>query len=338
MMCMSLSLPNLYPIASRRSPLAMAQTYLVAQELAYAAQSNQGNAQQVSLSKQEIDKSFPILPFVSTGDKNLQGSLADVGGKGLFTKEVEEALLSGEARFAVHSMKDMPVDMPEGLVIAAIPARENPYDAFISEIAKSPWDLPKGAKIGTASVRRRAQILANRPDIHCEVLRGNVNTRLAKLKEGHLDATFLAVSGLKRLGFEHVITKQMDDGTMLPAIGQGALCIQARSDDQEALALAAKISCPVTTLCVTMERAFLRGLDGSCKTPMAGLAVIDKTHDTDDNRKIIFKGEYLLEGSDQNKHQVEEEFIIGKRPIDAKILDEVSTIADRLARQIKQKL
>lgn len=250
-----------FAIASRRSPLALAQARMVQAMIAKTAGIEPDAA--------------PIRDYVSSGDRNLSGSLAEVGGKGLFTKEIEDALLSGAARFAVHSMKDMPPESPPGLITAAIPAREDPRDVFISSIAASPWDLPQGAKVGTASVRRAAQLLSRRPDLKVAPLRGNVGTRLEKLERGEADATFLALAGLKRLGMESHATCIMAPEDMLPAAGQGALCVQTREDDKEARAIAASFNCNKTSNCVAMERAFLAGLDGSCRTPIAALAVIE---------------------------------------------------------------
>lgn len=234
----------------------------------------------------ELENTLPLKTYVTSGDKNLTGSLAQIGGKGLFTKEIEEALLSGTARFAVHSMKDMPAAMPEGLVTAAVPPREDPRDCFISLKAGSPWDLPEGAEVGAASVRRIAQLLARRPDLQPVTLRGNVGTRLQKLEKGEAAATFLALAGLKRLGLEDRATLIIPTDEMLPAPGQGALCVQARADDQEALALAANIDCPKTRICVAVERAFLGALDGSCRTPIAALATIEDS-------EVYFRSEVL---------------------------------------------
>ena len=235
----------------------------------------------------------PIHDYVSTGDRNLSGSLADIGGKGLFTKEIEDALLSGAARFAVHSMKDMPAESPPGLVMAAIPAREDPRDVFISFVAPTPWKLPQGAQVGTASVRRAAQLLSRRPDINIVPLRGNVGTRLDKLERGEADATFLALAGLNRLDLEGHATAIMATDEMLPAVGQGALCVQTREDDAEARAIAATFNCVETSVCVSMERAFLAGLDGSCRTPIGGLAIIQQD-------EIRFYGELLsLDGKER---------------------------------------
>ncbi len=273
---------KVFAIASRRSPLAQAQTRQIQALLGKA----------LGAGEDELDLVLPVETFVTAGDKNLAGSLAEIGGKGLFTKEIEEALLSGAARFAVHSMKDMPAQSPAGLVTAAIPAREDPRDCFLSFVAPEPWDLPENAIIGAASVRRIAQILNRRPDLQPQTLRGNVGTRLEKLKNGEADATFLALAGLKRLGLAAEAVKIMPPGEMLPAVGQGALCIQARADDEDALALAAKISCSTSTICVAVERAFLAALDGSCRTPIAGLAVRE-------GDEVWFRGELLsLDGAD----------------------------------------
>lgn len=270
---------EIFPIASRKSPLALAQAKLVSQWLAQVSERPIKSS----------EKHFPVIGLISSGDKNQIGSLADSGGKGLFTKEIEQALLNGEARYAVHSMKDMPAQNPPGLVIAAIPRREDPRDAFICENYSNLQNLPSGAILGTASVRRKAQIHNIRQDLKTELLRGNVSTRLKKCAEGDIAATFLAVAGLNRLGLTKHITQIMSPDEMLPAVGQGALCIQARQDDEEALALAAKITCKETELCVTMERAFLATLDGSCKTAIAGLATIDSD-------QLYFLGEYFIDG------------------------------------------
>ncbi len=283
---------NLFPIATRRSPLALKQAELVAQALAKVISDDTKCDPAPSPIKQ-----FPIVGLTSTGDKNLSGSLADSGGKGLFTKEIEQALLDGEARFAVHSMKDMPVTLPEGLEIAAIPARQDPRDAFISPCAANIDDLSIGAIIGTASARRSAQVKYHRPDIECKIIRGNINTRLEKLQKGDMAATFLAVAGLNRLNLANHITHIMEIDEMLPAIGQGALCIQTRSDDRKALHLATKLTCARTQICVMAERAFLAHLDGSCKTAMAAHAFFE-------NETLSFYGEYFVD-QDRTKLQAQ---------------------------------
>jgi len=264
-----------FPIASRRSPLAQAQAFLVADLLSKSG-----------IKSSREDYAFPVQTYVTQGDKNLSGSLAQIGGKGLFTKEIETALLSTDARFAVHSMKDMPVEMPDGLVLGAIPQREDVRDAFISIKSKTPWDLDKDALIGTASVRRSAQLLARRPDLRCEVIRGNVGTRIALLEEGSVDGTLLAMAGLKRLDIDLPSIHPINTSDMLPAVGQGALCVQIRSDDDEAMSMAHDINHLESHYCVAAERAFLAILDGSCRTPIAGYAYID-------DGELIFEGEIL---------------------------------------------
>lgn len=295
---------NTFAVASRQSPLAQVQARHVRGLIAAA----------MGLAGDEIETRMPVKTYVSTGDRNLSGPLAEIGGKGLFTKEVEEALLTGAARLAVHSMKDMPAVHPEGLVTAAIPTREDPRDCFLSPKAETPWDLPEGAVVGAASVRRIAQVLRRRPDLKTAALRGNVATRLEKLAAGDADATFLALAGLKRLGLEKKATRILDPDEMLPAAGQGALCVQARADDAEALSIAQRIACPETTICVAVERAFLAGLDGSCRTPIAGLARVD-------NGVVRFRGELLsLDGQrcfetardfDYDPHGVDEAAAVG---------------------------
>ena len=270
-----------FAIASRRSPLAQAQARHVQAMFARA----------MGLDDEDREKVLPIETYVTTGDQNLAGSLAEIGGKGLFTKEIEEALLTGSARIAVHSMKDMPAVMPDGLIEAAIPAREDPRDCFISKKATDPWSLPEGATIGAASVRRIAQVLNRRPDLKVKTLRGNVGTRLEKLAAGEVDGTFLARAGLNRLGLEGKATSVLDPADMLPAVGQGALLIQAHKDDEETLTIARKLACPKATFCVAMERAFLATLDGSCKTPIGGLAIVE-------GEDVFFRGEILsLDGA-----------------------------------------
>ena len=252
-------------IASRQSPLAVAQAVAVRAMLGRAAR----------LPESAWETAFPLKTYVTSGDKNLQDTLADAGGKGLFVKEVEAALLSGEADIAVHSMKDMPAVMPEGLALAAVPPREDPRDAFVSLHGTSLMDLAEGAIVGTSSVRRAAQLLRLRPDLHVVPFRGNVQTRLAKLTGGVADGTFLAEAGLRRLGRDDVARQVMEPSHMLPALGQGVLCVQARSDDAETLERTATIACEQTAAASAVERAFLARLDGSCRTPMAGLAVVE---------------------------------------------------------------
>ena len=254
-----------FTLASRKSPLAVRQATLVRARLADA----------IGLSAGELETHLTLKTFVTQGDKRLAGSLAEIGGKGLFTKEIEFALLNGDADIAIHSMKDMPAQMPDGLVTAAIPAREDARDAFISGMASSPWELPENAVFGTSSVRRAAQLLHRRPDLKIVPLRGNVDRRLEKLAAGEADATLLAEAGLRRLDKSDVQRTVLEPQEMLPAVGQGVLCVQMRADDDRLGQVRAALSCRSTTLASAAERAFLERLDGSCQTPIAGLAVLD---------------------------------------------------------------
>lgn len=210
----------------------------------------------------------------TSGDKILDVPLAKVGGKGLFVKEIEEAMLAGEIHMAVHSMKDMPGEFPEGLCIAAVPVRETPLDAFLARKVREIKQLPEGAAVGTSSLRRSSQLLYLRPDLKIIPLRGNIDTRIRKLETEELDAVILAAAGIKRLGFSDCITSQIDPETMLPAVGQGALCIEARRDDSKILSLLAKINDPETACTVKAERAFLKRLQGGCQVPIAAFAQI----------------------------------------------------------------
>lgn len=228
---------------------------------------------QANLVKRLLGCESEIQVFKTSGDK-LKGDLKNFGGKGLFTKELEEALLDGRVDLAVHSMKDVPTIGQETLMIGAILEREDPRDAFISHKIKRMSDLPEGAVVGSASIRRRAQLAAMRPDIKFTLLRGNVGTRLKKLEAGECDATFLACAGLKRLGQEEVITEAIDAQVMLSAPAQGAIGIEIRKDDDEAIKAVTPLNHAETQIAITAERAFLRGLDGSCRTPIAALAEI----------------------------------------------------------------
>lgn len=206
--------------------------------------------------------------ILTTGDKVLDAPLAKIGGKGLFTKEIESAMLAGEVDLAVHSLKDMPAELPPGLVIAAVTQRLDPGDAFVSNTYSSLTNLPKGAKLGTSSLRRKAQLLAARPDLLIENLRGNVDTRLRKLDNGEYDAIVLAVAGLKRLGLGSRISEVLPQTVCLPAVGQGALAIETRAADREVLPLVACLEDQATRQAVTAEREFLRVLEGSCQVPV----------------------------------------------------------------------
>jgi len=214
----------------------------------------------------------------TTGDKILDVPLAKVGGKGLFVKEIEEALLKGEADLAVHSMKDVPTEFPEGLYLAVICEREDPRDAFIAQSreqgAKSLKDLPQGATIGTSSLRRSCQLLSKRPDLKIAQLRGNLETRFRKLDEGQFDAMILATAGVKRLGWQQRITEVIEPETSLPAIGQGAVGIECRIGDEFIKQLIAPLNHNDTSICVRAERALLKRLQGGCQVPIAAYATI----------------------------------------------------------------
>jgi hydroxymethylbilane synthase len=259
-------------IGTRGSPLALAQAHLVRRLLAEARGLN--------------DDAFELAVIKTSGDRILDRPLAEAGGKGLFTKEIEEALLAGSVDLAVHSMKDMPTVLPDGLVIAATLEREDPRDAFISIAHPALADMPPGATVGTSSLRRQAQVLHRRPNLKVVPFRGNVETRLKKLAEGQADATFLACAGLNRLGLAQHITAAIATDVMLPAVAQGAIGIEIRADDEDCARLVAPLNDAATALCVATERAFLATLEGSCRTPIAGLAEL---HDG----TLTFRGEIL---------------------------------------------
>ncbi len=229
--------------------------------------------------KSEIESLFPGLEvelniIKTTGDRITDRPLAMVGGKGLFVKEIESALLNGDIDLAVHSMKDMPGELPEGLIIGAIPKRENPFDVLISKDNKKLADYEPGAKVGTSSLRRASQIKHVQPDVQIESIRGNLDTRIKKLQSGEYDAIVLAAAGLRRLGQEDVISEYLDETIMIPAVGQGALCIETRKDDADIAQIMEKLDHADTNVCVTGERAFLKQIEGSCHIPVACFAKI----------------------------------------------------------------
>ncbi len=229
---------------------------------------------QANFIKSEIESLFPDLTvelniIKTTGDTITDRPLALVGGKGLFVKEIETALLSHEIDLAVHSMKDMPGELPEGLEIGAIPKRVNPFDVLISRDGSLLKNYKKLAKIGTSSLRRASQLKHIRPDIIIESIRGNLDTRIRKLKSGDYDAIVLAAAGLLRLGQEKEITEYLDETIMIPAVGQGALCIETRKNDPDIEIITAKLDHHDTRVCVEGERAFLRRIEGSCHIPVA---------------------------------------------------------------------
>ncbi|MCA0147412.1 hydroxymethylbilane synthase [Rossellomorea vietnamensis] len=251
-------------VGSRRSKLALTQTNWVIDQL------------------KAIDPSydFEVKEIVTKGDQILDVTLSKVGGKGLFVKEIEQAMLDKEIDMAVHSMKDMPAVLPEGLTIGSIPVREDHRDAFISKNHVALKDLPGGAIVGTSSLRRGAQILSVRPDLEIKWIRGNIDTRLSKLQNEDYDAIILAAAGLSRMGWtSDVVTEFLDPDLCLPAVGQGALSIECRNDDNEVLELLEKFACEETTSTVTAERAFLHKMEGGCQVPIAGFAELKDNGD-----------------------------------------------------------
>jgi hydroxymethylbilane synthase len=260
-------------IGSRGSPLALVQARDVLRRLSAAC----------GVPAEQIE----IKVIRTTGDAIQDRPLAEAGGKGLFTKEIEEALLAGAIDLAVHSSKDMPTALPPGLVLSAFLAREDARDAFISRTAKTLRDLPESAVVGTASLRRQALVKRLRPDLAIVPLRGNVETRLRKLEAGDMHATILAVAGLKRLGLLSAATAILEIDEFLPAVGQGAIGIETRAGDSATRALVGKINDPETATALSAERAFLAELDGSCRTPIGGYAVVAK--DTVRFRGIIVR-------------------------------------------------
>ena len=249
-------------IGTRGSPLALAQAHEVRDRLAVAdpAVADEG--------------AIEVMVIKTTGDKVFDRPLADVGGKGLFTKEINEALLARRVDLAVNSMKDLETWLPDGIGLAAVLEREDPRDVFISPKAKSLDELAQGSVVGTASLRRQAQILHRRPDLRVESFRGNVLTRIRKLDAGEVDATLLALAGLKRLGIADVATEILSPDQFLPAVGQGAIGITCRGGDTGILEILDAINHPSSAARVTAERAMLAALDGSCRTPIGGLAEI----------------------------------------------------------------
>jgi hydroxymethylbilane synthase len=250
-------------IGTRGSKLALAQSGMMRDRIAAAIGAGD-----------RADEACPLVTITTTGDRIQDRRLLEIGGKALFTKEIEEALLDGRIDAAIHSMKDVPAENPPGLVIAAIPEREDPRDAFVSTHYASLAELPQGAKLGTASLRRQAQALHLRPDLEIFMLRGNVDTRLAKLAAGEADAILLAASGLNRLGLGHVPRGFLDPVAAPPAPGQGALAIQTRAGDAHAPWVAA-MRCEATTIAVAAERGALVALEGSCRTAVGAHARLE---------------------------------------------------------------
>ncbi|MDF2940159.1 MAG: porphobilinogen deaminase [Gammaproteobacteria bacterium] len=253
-------------IATRKSPLALVQAHFVEKKL----------------QQYYPGLSIELVEITTTGDKIQDRSLAAIGGKGLFVKALEEAMLRGEADFAVHSLKDVPPELPQGFVLAAIGERESPYDVLVSNHYDSLNELPKGAKVGTCSFRRAAQLLHIRPDLEVQDIRGNVDSRLKKLDEGQFEALVLAEAGLRRLGLTQRI-KQRLDSDLLPSVGQGALALECLSNNRAVIEMLQKFNHQPTRFCIEAERAMNRGLQASCFSPVGSFAEIK-------NHELVLKG------------------------------------------------
>ncbi|PFA64583.1 hydroxymethylbilane synthase [Bacillus sp. AFS015802] len=303
-------------VGSRRSKLALTQTNWVIDQL------------------KALDPSydFEVKEIVTKGDQILDVTLSKVGGKGLFVKEIEQAMLDKEIDMAVHSMKDMPAVLPEGLTIGSIPVREDHRDAFISKNHVALKDLPGGAIVGTSSLRRGAQILSVRPDLEIKWIRGNIDTRLAKLQNEDYDAIILAAAGLSRMGWtSDVVTEFLDPDLCLPAVGQGALSIECRDDDHEVLELLEKFACEETTSTVTAERAFLHKMEGGCQVPIAGFA------------ELMDNGDIALTGlvASPNGETIYKEYMTGPDPkeVGEKVAESLTKQgAKALIDQVKEEL
>ena len=288
-------------IATRQSPLALWQANYVKDRL------------------QQLypDLTIELVPMVTKGDVSLDSPLAKIGGKGLFVKELENALLTKEADIAVHSMKDVPMQFPEGLGLAVICQREDPRDAFVSHSYRTFAELPQGAVVGTSSLRRQCQLKALRPDLDIRSLRGNVGTRLSKLDNGDYDAIILASAGLIRLGLADRIASFIDVEQSLPAAGQGAVGIECRTDDMQVQALLAPLADAETTYCVRAERAMNNHLQGGCQVPIGGYAVLQQGQlylralvgDIDGSRIIRAEGKSPVENAEALGVQIAEQLL-----------------------------
>ncbi|WP_042354880.1 hydroxymethylbilane synthase [Bacillus rubiinfantis] len=308
-------------VGSRRSKLALTQTNWVIEQL------------------KKLDPSFEfeVKEIVTKGDKIVDVTLSKVGGKGLFVKEIEQAMLSKEIDMAVHSMKDMPAVLPEGLTIGCVPVREDHRDVLISRQHVKLAELNPGAVIGTSSLRRSAQILAKRPDLEIKWIRGNVDTRLAKLQSEEYDAIILAAAGLSRLGWaREVVTEFLDTDVCIPAVGQGALSIECRKDDHQLRQLLDKFTCSMTEKAVRAERAFLQKMEGGCQVPIAGYAYVDNTQE----EELVLN---VLVGSPDGKEIFKEEVRgvnpeeLGLKAADLLIAKGAKDLIDRVKQELEGK-
>ncbi|WP_262693271.1 hydroxymethylbilane synthase [Kordiimonas aquimaris] len=309
-------------IGTRGSPLALAQATDVRARLIQAHD---------SLLADDIE----IVVIKTSGDRILDKHLMTAGGKGLFTKEIEEALLAGNIDCAVHSSKDMPTSLPEGLELAVFLEREDPRDAFISQKFPDFMSLPQGAVLGTASLRRRAQALRLRPDLSVVTFRGNVQTRLRKIEDGEADATFLALAGLNRLSMPHVANAKLSLDDFLPAPAQGAVTIEIRSDDTAMANLLAPLHHAATALAVMAERAFLARLDGSCRTPVAAYAALEDGALVMNAMLLSINGQQTFEANGKANTCKEEAVALGLALGDKIKEDAGSAFFETLAREVE---
>lgn len=299
-------------IGSRRSNLAMTQTRWVIEQF----------------KKLNVPYEFEIKEIVTKGDKILDVTLSKVGGKGLFVKEIEQAMYDKEIDMAVHSLKDLPSEISEGLTIGAVPEREDPRDAFISNSGAKLMDLPAGAVVGTSSLRRGAMILMERPDLEIQWIRGNIETRLRKCREENYDAIVLAAAGLKRVGWDpEIVSEFLPPESCIPAVGQGALGIECRADDEDLLTLLKKIECPETARTTAAERSFLYTVEGGCQVPIAGYATL-----TDDNQVSLTALVASPDGKQVFKEQItgSDPVAIGKQAAEKMLGEGAKEVLDRV--------
>ncbi|WP_114603194.1 hydroxymethylbilane synthase [Staphylococcus sp. EZ-P03] len=278
-------------VGSRRSKLALTQSRQFIEKL----------------KEVQPDLDIEIKEIVTKGDQIVDRQLSKVGGKGLFVKEIQQALFDHEIDFAIHSLKDVPSELPEGLTLGCVPDREIPFDAFISKNHVQLQDLPDGSIVGTSSLRRGAQILAKYPNLEIKWIRGNIDTRLHKLETEDYDAIILAAAGLRRMGWsDDIVTQYLEQDMLIPAIGQGALGIECRSDDEELLELLTKVHNQSVAECVTAERTFLKEMNGSCQVPIGGYATVG------DNGQLSFTGLIMSpDGKQRFEHSV-----TGQNPVE----------------------
>ncbi len=278
-------------VGSRRSKLALTQSRQFIEKL----------------KEVQPDLDIEIKEIVTKGDQIVDRQLSKVGGKGLFVKEIQQALFDHEIDFAIHSLKDVPSELPEGLTLGCVPDREIPFDAFISKNHVQLQDLPHGSIVGTSSLRRGAQILAKYPNLEIKWIRGNIDTRLHKLETEDYDAIILAAAGLRRMGWsDDIVTQYLEQDMLIPAIGQGALGIECRSDDDELLELLTKVHNQSVAECVTAERTFLKEMNGSCQVPIGGYATVG------DNGQLSFTGLIMSpDGKQRFEHSV-----TGQNPVE----------------------